>query len=144
MTKTYRASEQLVEVFIRNGFNEITASRYPEHARQIQQNGYNPHAQKRAFIVGNRKQNVLTLDYINIIPYHHGASSEGTLSLTEEELKSIVAFYKLPAAAQLAFKRSNGKITELYARYKRICENPSSYYRRSDRQIKVVYESVAL
>lgn len=143
---TYYASEELVKIFEKNGFNEITHERYPQHADRIKNNGYNPNAQKRAFIFGNRKRNVLTLDYINIVPYYRGACNgdESRLSVSEDELKSIIAFYKLPAQTQLVFKANGQKITELSVHYQRISQNTDLYKRKSDKQIRSTYENVRL
>ncbi len=144
----YKASKELVEIFLKNGFTEVTEKVYPEHVNRLNKEGYNPHRQKRKFVFGTtgRNRNSVLFDYISITPYRLGGCQGGDskLELTEDELKSILTFYKLSTASQSAYGKAGGRVIELHTRYKRICENPEWHNKKSDRELKMVFESVSV
>jgi hypothetical protein len=143
---TYKASEDLVQIFLKNGFSDITVRHYPEHVKRIDKDGYNPNQQKRALAINKNSKNTVVFDYISITPYFHGgcASSDIRLEVTEDELKSIITFYKLPTHDQTTYVRLNGRITDIHSRYKRICESPRAYKKKSAETLKNIFENVTL
>lgn len=136
--KTYKASEELVQIFKQNGFIDITNEMYPEHFDRISNNGYDPNRVKRVLAIN--KNNYVKFDYITILPcYKRGCSGEEMKTeLTPDELKSIIAFFNLPTQTKSSLKRHRQNILDLHKKYYDIKENPNWY---KDKQSKLIIES---
>lgn len=139
--KTFKASEELAQLLIKNGLKEVTFSKYPEHHNKILKDGYNPHNSKRIFEVNS--DNYVLFDYITIKPFYKNNcnGAEMKVELSENELKSIIVFYKLPHQTRNAYKRKGRSITNLYTEYIYLKENPE--YKRANKQTIIsVFESI--
>lgn len=91
--KNYEASNELIDILVKNGFVEDTSKTYPEHARRLVGDNYDPHGMKRHFSFPGTREKVY-LDYINIkLP-----TGVQRYKMTIDEVKSLIAFclYPLP------------------------------------------------
>ena len=141
--ETFKASEELAQILIKNGLNEITFSKYPEHHNRILEEGYNPHNSKRIFAVNS--DNYVLFDYITIKPFHKKScnGAEMKVELSENEIKSMIAFFKLPYQTRNAYKRRGNSILNLYSDYIYIKENPE--YKKPNKQIIIsAFESIEM
>lgn len=88
---SYVASEELVNILLKNGFVECTEKHYPEHFERLNVIGYDPYSVKRMFFKKS-KRNYILFDYVNI---RLNDGTPGKLSFSEKELKSLLVFYTL-------------------------------------------------
>lgn len=142
--KLYEVSNELCEILLNNGFNDVTEKHYPNHFVRLKKDGYNPYGCKRAFSIDNR--NYIIFDYIHIKPYYkrtcHG--DEMKYKLTSEELKSIISFYKLPTPTRTSIHNNYRNITELHLYYESICSSPEIHQKKAALKFKETYESIKL
>jgi hypothetical protein len=144
---TYIASQNLIDIFIENGFLDITKVKYPDHYSFAEKNGYNPSNCKRALGLSEKGKNYILFDYISIKPCYHSSCRglEIKENLETDELKSIIAFFKLPTTTQKYLKSSYGfSIPLLYQLYSDIKENPKRYSTIKYFQIVNAFENVRL
>ena len=88
--KTYKASQELIDILLANGFVEDTQKIYPEHAKRLIGDNYNPDGMKRHFSYPGTREKVY-FDYINIkLP-----TGIQKYNLNVDELKSLIAFCHL-------------------------------------------------
>lgn len=141
---TYLPSTQLFQTFINNGFKDITNTTYPEHFKKLQESEYNPKVMKRALSYGNSCR--VQFEYLRIVTKYkdnvRGTELRDTFS--ENELKSIITFCKLPSQTRSALRRQPIDIPDLYKRYYDIKEHPEWYKDKGSKSIVEVFESVKL
>lgn len=146
--KKFTASQELVDVLLKNGFTESTEKIYPDHFKRMNKTGfYNPSAVKRRFNFGHNKRHFLNLDYTTIGAYYNtmANSSDINNSLTELQLKSIIAFFKLSTAAKNKWlEKFRGNIVDLHLRYNDLISYPKWYDTVFDKQVKELFESVII
>ena len=136
--KKYKASEELAEILIKNGFVENTKTKYPDHYNRLLNNGYSPNSVKRSFLY--KPNHNLIFDYINIVPYYR-KSCNGTeikIELTENEIKSIITFYKLSSQHKSYFKKTGDDIPNLYTEYESYKSYISSQNKLSKYQTDII------
>lgn len=141
--KKYTASEELAQILKKNGFKEITSTKFPKHQDEIEANGYTSGKSKRAFSI-NSKDSV-EFDYLEIKPRHKGRCDgpEMKTELSENELKSIIAFFNMPFQSRNAYKRNGGYIPNFYTDYLYMKENPD--FKKENRQIVIdAFENIIL
>lgn len=141
--KTYKASEELAKILLSNGFIEITSSRFPDHHSAIVANGYSPQKSKRAF--GINSKDFVEFDYTMVRACHKGGSVGSDMSeeFSEDQIKSIIAFFKLPFQSRNAYKRSGSAIPSLYQDYLYMKMNPK--FKKEKREILIdAFENVML
>lgn len=141
---TYKASEKLIDIFIQNGFIDITNEVYPEHFKRLLENGYDPNRVKRILAID--KKNYARFDYITILPCYKKSCSgaEMKTELTSDEVKSIIAFFKLPQQTRRALKRHNHNILELHRKYYEIKENIEWYKDKRSKMILDAFDNATL
>lgn len=142
--KNYYASEDLVQILLNNGLVEVTDVKYPLHYKQIKENGYDPEKTKRAFRINSK--DLIIFDYITVKFVHKGNGCSGTnmrKEISENELKSAIAFFKLPFQTRNAIMRSGVAIPTLHNDYRYILENPS-YNNPRNKHIIKAFEEVVL
>ncbi|OCA69072.1 hypothetical protein BBI01_17830 [Chryseobacterium artocarpi] len=142
--KTYQASEQLAQILIKNGFVEVTDTKYPQHFKQINAYGYEPEKSQRAFRINTK--DLIIFDHITIKFVHKGYGCNGANmrnELSENELKSAIAFFKLPFQTRNAIMRTGAAIPSLHNEYKYIQENPS-YNKPRNQYIIKAFSDVTL
>ena len=140
----YIPSQELIDIFLKNGFKDVTAKMYPEHHTLSLNKGYDPRIMKRVLATGTK--NYVQFDYTNIIPCYNGGctSDDQRYELTEDELKSIITFFKLPYQTRAALRRSRTKIPELYKEYYYSKQNPGWHDKRYEKRLLSVFDSVIL
>ncbi len=70
----YFASQNLIDIFIKNGFMDITKVKYPDHNSFTEKNGYNPDNCKRTLGLSEKGKHYVFFDYVNIKPSNQSAS----------------------------------------------------------------------
>lgn len=113
--KTYTASQELVDILLKNGFIETTEKNYPEHFKRMKKDGYKHSSMKRSFAINPRSRDYILLDYYTIIPYYKSTADGVDMnhSLTEDQLKSIIVFYKMSSKYSWYIKQ-NRNIIDLH------------------------------
>ncbi|MCD0477803.1 hypothetical protein LPB90_05015 [Chryseobacterium sp. LC2016-29] len=142
--KNYYASEELADILLNNGFVEITDVKFPSHSKQIKENGYNPEKAKRAFRINTK--DLIIFEYITVKFVHKGngcGAANMRKELSESELKSGIAFFKLPFQTRNSIMRSGVAIPTLYNEYRYIQETPS-YNNPRNKFIVKAFEEVVL
>lgn len=129
--KNYTASEELIDILLKNGFTEITKDKRPSHFMKLKEEGYNPDKIKRVFSINGHKKNYIEFDYVMIkARYKEGCSGANMKTeITTDELKSIITFYKLPFQTQNKIKRNGGYIYNISHSYDSI-KNHADYYKK--------------
>lgn len=92
--KTYTASQELIDILLKNGFVDKTAKVYPDTDRAIKERGYKEGNDKRVFSLAAMKD-YITFDYQSIICYVNNTGFTDELELTENQVRSIIAYYKM-------------------------------------------------
>lgn len=102
----YKASQQLIDILLSNGFKEHTSSSCPEHWDLLQEKGfYDPQSVKRDL---RFRRLTIFFNYINIcIRYNSAAYYKTTCKLLESEIKSLILFTKLPTSLRTFLKHHN-------------------------------------
>lgn len=136
--KNYEASNELIDILLKNGFVEDTSRTYPEHARRLVGDNYDPDRMKRHFSFPGTREKVY-LDYINIkLP-----TGVQRYKMTIEEVKSLIAFCRLSSADRsvLAEQRYNVlSIPEIIANVNR---EPRIYSKTAYKRAKQEFENLS-
>ncbi len=143
----YIASEDLINIFIKNGFIDITDIKRPEHFKRLQENGYDPHKIKRVISYNGHLKNYVEFDYIMIRAcYKEGCDSRNMKNkITANELKSIIAFYKLPSQTMSAMNRKGYDRLNLYDSYEHVKENLDFYKgQKTKLMLLEIFENIKL
>lgn len=142
---TYMASQDLIDIFTKNGFEDVTKSRYPEHYLHAEKNGYNPSNCKRALAITGRTKSYVLFDYINICPSYKSVRHSSSTILSADEVKSIITFFKLPTSIQNNLtSKHNTSIASLHELYSKVKENPKLYRSNMYFQIVRLFENINL
>ena len=140
--KKYEASQELVDILLKNGFEDKTEQHYPEFYSAMQRNGYST-ALKRKFSYHSHKDYII-FDYINIHAFRGHAGLGSRARMTELELKSLIAFFKMPATFRGNWRSKNGEdVFGLYAEYQRTYKNPL-YDTADNRRLKKIFDEIEL
>ena len=150
--KTYKASQELVDILLKNGFTETTKETYPEHFKRMKKQGeYNPGSMKRKFNFEKSKRDYILMDYSIIIPYYRSSANGPDMnsSLTEDQLKSIIVFFKLSAGSKYSwFMKGQKNIIDIhifikdieeYSRFKQIKKEIAF-----NKEVKELFERVII
>lgn len=139
----YTASEELAKILIKNGFSEITSSKFPDHQKNIEDNGYEEGKAKRAFSINTKDLVVFEYAMIKACPKGGCIGINMSEEFTADQVRSIIAFFKMPFQSRNAYCRSGSAIPRLHEEYSYIKKNPG--YKRDRRHIVVdSFESVKL
>ena len=123
-TEKFKVSEELAQIFITNGFIETTEKFHPHSYEMIKKEGYNSKKMCRAFQVNNRYIVEFLLNKVRVsYTSKKGKVHESRTELTEDELRSIIAFNNLPGATKATMLRKGNSILELYKEYYKIKES---------------------
>ena len=100
----HKASQQLIDILLSNGFKEHTSSSHPEHWNLLQEKGfYDPQSVKRDLRHGRLK---VFFNYESIeISHNECAYPKITNELSKSEVKSLVLFTKLSPSNRAFLKR---------------------------------------
>lgn len=139
----YSPSTELVSILLENGFQDITNKTYPDHYEYIQQYGYDPGLSKRV-LQYNRGRDCIKFDYITITPCFQGAALESKYSLNEDELKSLITFFKLPYHARVAVIGKGLSIFRLHEEYGEIKQYPQYYKGTESKRLVEFFEGIRL
>ncbi len=102
----HKASQQLIDILLSNGFKEHTPSSNPEHWNLLQEKGfYDPLSVKRDLRFGRL---TIFFNYIDIcIRYNSSAYYKTTYKLSDSEVKSLILFTKLSPSNRAFLKHHN-------------------------------------
>jgi hypothetical protein len=135
----FKVSEELAQIFIKNEFIETTEKFHPQSYEMIKKEGYNPEKMCRAFQANNCYIVEFLLNEIRVsYTSKKGKVHERRTELTEDELRSIIAFNNLPGATKTTMQRKGNSILELYKEYYEIKENPIDRKYHSLAKIKAI------
>jgi hypothetical protein len=145
ITRLFKTSQGLVDLFLKYGFTDNTAKLYPEHFRRLSERGYDPYSMKRIFCYPPHPDCII-FHYVYINLHHHGAfnhTEEKTL-LTEDELRSLITFYKLPLSDANEWLDAYKNALDLHKYYRKICQLPEVFNSLLDKRIKETFELVII
>lgn len=134
--KSYKVSEELVDVLLKFGFKDETDRYYPEHFERLK-NGYDPLHVKRRFSTGSYKDYVI-FEFINI----KISGDNDRYVLTENELKSLIVFHHLSSEDRRKWRESSYGTLEGWKIVADIEEYPTIYPRAFQKRIKTNFESL--
>jgi len=145
MVRMYRASQGLVDLLLAHGFNDDTARCYPEHFKRLKLNGYNPYTMKRIFS-HPKHGDYLLFHYVYMILHHEGnfTHTEERQVYTEEEARSLLAFYQLSPQLGHEWLEAYTNALDLHKYYQSIQSMPDFYNTPLDEAIKTAFESVQI
>lgn len=133
----YAASQELIDILLANGFVEDTERTFPEHARRLVGNNYDPYGMKRHFSYPGTCEKVY-FDYINIkLP-----TGIQQYSLTTNELKSMIAFCNLSSSDRAALIDQRYNAFSLSKITSNVIREPRLYNKATYKRAKKAYESL--
>ncbi len=143
--RTFKASDALVDILLQYGFSDNTYKHYPQHYKRMQVRGYDPYNMKRIFVPPH-SSDYLIFHYTNMILHHDGVfnHTEERMALSISELRSLVAFYKLPAEQGREWLEAYMNALELYKYYDNIYRLPEIFDSPVDNSIKNAFESTLI
>lgn len=127
--ENYKASEELINVLLKNGFTEVTKEKHPLHFDKLITDGYDPLKMKRLFSINGHKRNFIQFDYTMIQARFREGVNSGNMKteISTNELKSLITFYKLHFQTQNKMKRNGLSIFTLISDYNSIKKHPDFY-----------------
>lgn len=143
--KKYTASQETINILLKNEYIEITKEIHPQHFKRLQKEGYDCRNTKRVFSANRDygyKQDYIEFDYDMIKPVRRRgvSASEMKREITTEELKSFIGFYKLPYKER---KRIN--VFNLESYYNSIKKYPEHYNKKTKAMSFIeMYENIRL
>jgi hypothetical protein len=145
MARTFKASPELVTLLLKYGFSDNTEKLYPKHFKQMKERGYDPHSMKRIFCF-RQHEDYLLFNYVYITLHHNGAFShtEERKTLTTDELRSLITFYKLPPQGGKEWLEAYTNALDLYKYYRNARAMPEVYNTELDKRITSTFERVIL
>jgi hypothetical protein len=141
----FRASQGLVDLFLKYGFTDNTSKLYPEHFKRLKERGYDPYSMKRFFCYPPHDDYII-FHYVYINLHHKGTfnhTEEKTL-LTEDEVRSLITFYKLPKNLASDWLEAYKNVLDLHKYYHKICQLPDIFNSAMDARIKETFELVVI
>ena len=145
MMKLFKASQELVDILLKHGFTDCTDKLYPHYYRRMNQCGYDPYSMKRIFCFGGTGDYLL-FNYVYITLHHTGYfnHTEERLRLSEDELRSLIVFYKLPPDKGQEWLEAYVNAFEVHKYYHTVCALPELYNSGTDHLIRQVYKQITI
>lgn len=135
--KTYKASQELIDILLANGFVEDTQKTYPEHAKRLTGDNYNPHGMKRHFSYPGTREKVY-FDYINIkLP-----TGVHKYDLNVNELKSLIAFCRLSSNDRSVLVAERYNVLSIPEITSNVNREPRVYSKAVYKRVKQAFESL--
>lgn len=135
--KTYKASKELIDILLANGFVEDTQKTYPEHAKRLIGDNYNPDGMKRHFSYPGTREKVY-FDYINIkLP-----TGVQKYNLNVDELKSLIAFCRLSSTDRSLLVAERYNVLSVAEITSNVNREPRIYSQAAYKRIKQAFESL--
>jgi hypothetical protein len=135
--KTYKASKELIDILLTNGFVEDTQKTYPEHARRLIGDNYNPDGMKRHFSYPGTREKVY-FDYINIkLP-----TGVQKYNLNVDELKSLIAFCRLSSTDRSLLVAERYNVLSVPGITSNVNREPRIYSKAAYKRVKQAFESL--
>ncbi len=138
---SYVTSEQFAQLLLRNGFSERTKLKYPDDHAQITAGQYDPSLHSRAFKYG--KLFVIHFEQSQLRGVNGFFGFQSTV-LNNGQVKSILAYTKLPNHTKTAVQNRCRNILDLEKEYNRIKALEGTSLGMTDQKIIEVFESVSL
>lgn len=139
--KTFRASTELVDLLLQNGFSEETGSYFPEHFTRMKEVGYDPKKVKRKFAYSSRRDYII-FNYQDISFVHTYSDIASGVELEEKEIRSALAFYKLSDKERKEYLSTYRNVTDFSLHYQKIKERKEDQRTRLEKKILQAYEGV--
>lgn len=135
--KVYDASQELIDILITNGFVEDTVRTYPQHAKRLVSDNYNPHGVKRHFSYPGTREKVF-FDYINIkLP-----TGVQKYSLNTDEVKSLIAFCQLSSADRSALVNERYNVLSIPQIISDVIGEPRIYSKAVYKRVKLALDEL--
>ena len=129
--------QELIEILLANGFVEDTERTFPEHAKRLVGNNYDPHGMKRHFSYPGTREKVF-FDYINIkLP-----TGVQRYRLTLDELKSMLSFCNLSSSDRGTLLDQHYNVLSIPGLVSDINREPRIYARAAYKRVKHAYENL--
>jgi hypothetical protein len=136
--KKYEASNELIDILVKNGFVEDTSKTYPEHARRLVGDNYDPHGMKRHFSFPGTREKVY-LDYINIkLP-----TDVQRYKMTIDEVKSLIAFCRLSSADRSTLAEQHYNVFSIPEIIANVNREPRIYSKTAYKRAKQQFENLS-
>lgn len=139
--KTFRASTELVDLLLQNGFSEETVSYFPDHFSRMKEKGYDPKKVKRKFSYSSRRDYII-FNYQDISFVHTYSDIASGVELEENEIRSALAFYKLTDKERKEYLSTYRNVTDFSLHYHKIKEKEEEQLTRLEKKILQAYEGV--
>lgn len=136
--KTFKPSQELINILLQHGFAEDTAIKFRIHAKRLEGQNYDPYHVKRHFSFPGTAEKIY-FDYINM----HLPTSVSTSSLNVDELKSLITFCHLSSSDRQIIKNELYKATTIHKLLKNVKESPEIYSRKAFSRAKDIFESLS-
>ena len=139
----YIVSQELLDIFTKNGLQDFTEKWEPKHFREAIEAGVYKSNMKRC--IGATKADYVCFDYINLKCWFEGGlCGEGT-SFNDDEVRSIVAFYTLPTYTRRALlNQTSQTIPCLHQFYQEIKSEPRWHTGKTIQRFCKAFETVSL
>ena len=138
---SYVTSEQFAQLLLQNGFSERTKLQYPDDHAQISAGHYDPDLHRRVFKYG--KVFVIHFDQSNLRGVNGFFGFQST-ALNIGQVKSILAYIKLPNHTKTAVQNRCRNILDLEKEYHRIKKIEETHLGMTDQKILEIFESISL
>ncbi len=136
---TYKASQELIDILLANGFIEDTQQTFPEHAKRLIGNNYNPNGMKRHFSYPGTREKVY-FDYINIkLP-----TGIYKYDLNVNELKSLIAFCRLSSNDRSLLVTEGYNVLSVPEKTSNVNLEPRTYTKVAYQRVKQAFESLQI
>lgn len=138
---SYVTSEQFAQLLLQNGFAERTKLQYPEDHAQITAGQYDPDLHRRVFKYG--KLFVIHFEQSKLRGVNGFFGFQST-ALNQGQVKSILAYTKLPNHTKTAIHNRCQNILDIEKEYKRIKRQEVTDLGITDQKILEIFESISL
>ncbi len=138
--KTFKPSNELVDILTNNRIIETTKSDYPIHYARIKKRGYDPGSCKRNFRVG--KSNLI-FDYVNINFFYGSVMRFSRLELNVDKVKRIITFFSMPSFVKRKIIKENKK-EQVFQYIDKCLYIPDNYQNKVEKLIHDKYVSIKI
>ncbi|MBX2874145.1 MAG: hypothetical protein KTR30_18650 [Saprospiraceae bacterium] len=138
---SYVTSEQFAQLLLQNGFAERTKLQYPEDHAQITAGHYDPELHRRIFKYGKLFVIHFEQSQLRGVNGFFGFQSS---ALSIGQVKSILAYTKLPNHTKTAVHNRCQNILDLEKEYNRIKRREMTNLGITDQKILDIFESINL
>ncbi|EHQ27480.1 hypothetical protein BDD43_1190 [Mucilaginibacter gracilis] len=135
--KTFKASQELIDILLTYGFVEDTHINYPEHAARLKADPYDPSHMKRHFVFKGTREK-LHFDYVNM----YLPTGGNTMSFTTDELKSLIAFCRLSATDRTALTDERYQALSIPEIISDVKRHPYIYSKSVYKRAKLQFEKI--